>query len=237
MAYQNAASDRHIPPDADERTMKKIRIDCHLHTKYSPDSISPIEDLADQARRIGLDKLIITDHNTIAGAMILKKRYPDFVIVGEEIQTTCGEILAYFVEEEIPPWLEPEEAFQRLTAQNAFISLSHPYAFSRMGWTEPEMLRYQPYLDAIETANGRNTPRLNQKAADFANAHGLAATAGSDGHAVHELGRMGLELPDFHTADEMRLAVREATVFGDESSLLVRFYSRKAVLLKKLHLK
>jgi len=237
MADQDTAADRHIPPDIDERTMKTIRIDCHLHTEYSPDSISPIEDLADQARRIGLDKLIITDHNTIAGAMILKKRYPDFVIVGEEIQTTCGEILAYFVEEEIPPWLEPEEAFQRLTAQNAFISLSHPYAFSRMGWTETEMLRYQPYLDAIEAANGRNTPKLNQKAADFAKAHALAVTAGSDGHAVRELGKMGLELPEFNTVDEMRLAVREATVFGTESSLLVRYYSRKAVLLKKMHLK
>ncbi len=217
--------------------MKTIRIDCHLHTEYSPDSISPIEDLIDQARKIGLGKLIITDHNTIAGAVILQKRYPDFVIVGEEIQTTCGEILAYFVKEEIPPYLEPEEAFQRLKAQNALISLSHPYAFSRMGWSEAEMLRYQPYLDAIETANGRNTSKMNQKAADFANALGLAVTAGSDGHAVHELGKMGLELPDFHTADEMRLAIREAIVFGVESSLLVRYYSRKAVLLKKLHLK
>ncbi|MHC1773600.1 MAG: PHP domain-containing protein [Flexilinea sp.] len=210
-----------------------MRIDCHLHSEYSPDSLSGLEELLSRAKEIGLGKLIITDHNTIAGAVKLQQSYPESVIVGEEIQTTGGEILALFVREEIPAYLEPLEAFRRLRDQDAFISLSHPYAFSRMGWKEEEMLRYKPFLDAIETANGRNTPGMNHKASEFAKANGLAGTAGSDGHAVRELGRIGLELPEFTTANELRMAVREAKIFGKESSLFVRYYSRKAVLVKE----
>jgi len=210
-----------------------MKIDCHLHSEYSPDSISNLEELLSRAKSIGLGKLIITDHNTISGAVKLQRSYPDYVIVGEEIQTTAGEILAFFVRKEIPAHLEPLEAFKRLRDQNAFISLSHPYAYSRMGWKEEEMLWYKPYLDAIEIANGRNTRGLNDKAVEFARMNGLAGTAGSDGHAIKELGRIGLELPDFNTADEMRVAIQEANVFGSESSLFIRYYSRKAVLVKK----
>ncbi len=209
-----------------------MKIDCHLHSEYSPDSISNLEELLSRAKSIGLGKLIITDHNTISGAVKLQGSYPDYVIVGEEIQTTAGEILAFFVQKEIPAHLEPLEAFKRLRDQNAFISLSHPYAYSRMGWKEEECC-VQTYLDAIEIANGRNTRGLNDKAVEFARMNRLAGTAGSDGHAIKELGRIGLELPDFNTADEMRVAIREANVFGSESSLFIRYYSRKAVLVKK----
>ena len=212
-----------------------IKIDCHLHTEYSMDSLSPIGELYDRARKLGLGKLIVTDHNTIAGAVRLKEKYPDYVIVGEEIKTTQGEILALFVKEEVPKNLEPLEAFQRLKEQNAFISLAHPYAFKRYGWTEEEMRTYLPYLDAIEIGNARNTRFLNRKAVVFAAKQGLMGTAGSDGHSVQELGQMGLELPDFNTADELRAAIRKAKVFGKESSLLVRYYSRKAVFMKKIH--
>ena len=103
------------------------------------------------------------------------------------------------------------------------------------------MEEYLPWLDAIEIANARNLPEMNRSAARFAADHGLCGTAGSDSHGVPELGAMGLELPDFRTADELREAVRSAKVFGKESPLGVRFYSRGAALLKtldrKLHIR
>jgi predicted metal-dependent phosphoesterase TrpH len=52
---------------------------------------------------------------------------PGQVIVGEEIQTSQGEILAYFLSEEIPAGLEPEEVMRRLRAQKRFISVAHPF--------------------------------------------------------------------------------------------------------------
>ena len=98
-----------------------IKADFHLHTEYSPDSIAKLEDLYQKAQKIGLGKLIITDHNTIAGAVKIQRKYPDFVVIGEEILTTSGEILAYFVQEEIPKarTCRSAEAAQR---SGAFIS-------------------------------------------------------------------------------------------------------------------
>ena len=211
-----------------------IKVDFHVHSIASKDSLTKGEDLYQRSKQLGLGKLIITDHNTIAEAVRLQKAHPDDVIVGEEILTTRGEILAIFVSEEIPKGIEPLEAFKRLRDQGAFISLSHPYALKRHGWTEEEMEEYLPWLDAIETANARNLKEMNRSAADFAAAHHLHGTAGSDAHGLRELGRMGLSLPDFHTADELREAIASAEIFGKESPLWYRYYSRKAVFLKAL---
>ena len=211
-----------------------IKADFHVHSIASPDSLADGEKLYERSRALGLGKLIITDHNTIAGALALQKAHPEDVIVGEEILTAKGEILAFFVREELPKGIEPLEAFQRLKEQGAFISLSHPYAMARHGWTEAEMEEYLPYLDAIEAYNARNLPKMNRAAARVAEDHGLCFTAGSDAHGIPELGAMGLELPDFHTAEELRTALRSARVFGKESPLRVRLYSRGAVLWKAL---
>ena len=105
------------------------------------------------------------------------------MIVGEEILTTGGEILAFFVKEELPKGLKPLDALNRLKEQDAFISLSHPYAMNRHGWTSAEMEGYLPFLDAIETCNARNPHRKNQLAERFAKEHGLCFTAGADAHA------------------------------------------------------
>ena len=211
-----------------------IKVDFHVHSIASPDSLSDGERLYKRAKELGLGKLILTDHNTISGALDLQKSHPDDVIIGEEILTTKGEILAFFVREELPKGIEPLEAFQRLKEQGAFISLAHPYAMARHGWTEADMEEYLPYLDAIETNNARNLPKVNRAAVRFAEDHRLCFTAGSDAHGISELGAMGLELPDFHTPEELRIAVRSARVFGKESPLRVRCYSRMAVLRKAI---
>ena len=214
-----------------------IKADFHLHTEYSPDSIAKLEDLYQKAQKIGLGKLIITDHNTIAGAVKIQRKYPDFVVIGEEILTTSGEILAYFVQEEIPEGLEPIEALKRLKDQGAFISLAHPYAFKRNGWQPEEMIALFPWIDAIETRNGRNPKHLNLPAIQFAAEHGLPGTAGSDSHSLREFGKIGLKLPDFSDAESLRKAIRDAVPFGEEAPAYVHLYSRYAVLNKKLRKK
>ena len=211
-----------------------IKVDFHVHSIASWDSLSKGEDLYQRAKEIGLGKLIFTDHNSIAEGVRLQKMYPDFVIVGEEILTTKAEILALFVKDEIPKDIEPLEVFKRLRDQGAFISLSHPYAPMRFRWTEEEMEKYLPYLDAIEIANARNLPSMNRAAMKFAADHDLCGTAGSDAHGVSELGEMGLELPDFQTVNGLRSSIKSAKVFGKESSFWVRKYSRGAVFRKAL---
>ncbi len=112
-----------------------INLEFHCHTCASQDSLTTPEELVAACRRKGIDRVVVTDHNTIAGARSAQALDPELVIVGEEIMTTRGEILAAFVREEVPRGLSPQEAIQRLKDQGAFISVSHPFdSFRSGGW-------------------------------------------------------------------------------------------------------
>ncbi len=213
------------------------RTDFHTHTIYSPDSLTQPEKLVATARRRGIDRLIVTDHNRIEGALRCKELDPERVIVGEEIMTTQGELLAAFVREEVPAGLPPLEAIARLRAQNAFISVSHPFDRHRKGhWKDADLLAILPHVDAIETFNARCMfPWHNWRAADFAQAHGIPGTCGSDAHAAFEVGRGTLLLPPFEDATSLKEALKQAvTPPLILSTPLVHFTSRWAVWMKQL---
>lgn len=180
--------------------------------------------------------MIVTDHNTIRGALEAYQIEPTRVIIGEEIMTTQGEILAAFVQEEIPAGLEPEEVIDRLRQQQAFISISHPFDLLRAGhWETADLVRILPSIDAIETFNARCMhAKYNQQAQEFARQHQLADTVGSDAHVAFELGRACLDLPDFQTARDLRAVIRSGTAQVRLSSPLVHLTSRYAVWQKRL---
>jgi predicted metal-dependent phosphoesterase TrpH len=164
----------------------------------------------DACRRKGIDRVIITDHNTIKGAQAAQALDPQLVIVGEEIMTTQGEILAAFVREEIPKGLSPTVTIRRLKDQGAFISVSHPFDEWRAGgWQEADLLEILPHVDAIEVYNSRcMLPRFNRAARQFAERHNIAGTVGSDAHAAFELGRSLMLLQAFEGPVEMRKVIR-----------------------------
>src|SRR5574341_256822 len=133
-----------------------LRVEFHCHTIYSRDSLTRPEGLLAACRRKGIDRVVITDHNTIAGALLCQQIDPQRFIVGEEILTQAGELLAAYVQEEVPPGLEPKEAIRRLRDQGAFISVSHPFDTMRKGhWSLELLLEIAPLVDAIETFNAR----------------------------------------------------------------------------------
>lgn len=218
-------------------TNKTIRVELHLHTVYSKDSLLPLERMIERARELGLDRVAVTDHNEIEGALAAQKLAPDLIIVGEEIQTTIGEILGYFMTEKIPAGLPPEEVLRRLKDQGAVISVAHP--FDRRGsklWQREDLVQIAKHLDAVEVFNARClTMELNDKAKAFANEFGLAGAAGSDAHSAYEIGAATLELPEFDTAEAFRAALKSAEVRGRLSSPHVRLISRHASMSKKRH--
>ena len=213
------------------------RIDFHIHTRYSPDSLTTLEAALRAARARGLARLVVTDHNTIAGALEARRLAPDFVIVGEEVMTTEGELLAYFLEESVPAGLPPEEAIARLRAQGAFVAAAHPFDLRRKGhWSLAALERIAPWLDAVEGFNARCfSARANREAARFAAAHGLLVVAGSDAHTAAEIGRAGVVLPPFPpTADGLRAALRESRFEGTISPPWVTLASRYAKWRKRV---
>ncbi len=211
-----------------------LKVEFHCHTRYSKDSLTSPELLVKACHQKGIDRVVITDHNTITGAHAAQKLDPELVIVGEEIKTTQGEILAVYVKEEIPAGLSPQETIRILKEQGAFISVSHPFDIYRGGhWKVDELLEILPYVDAIEVFNSRCwSPEFNRQAQAFAKQHDIPGTVGSDAHAPLELGRSVLFLEQFQGPDELRSVIRRGTPKVHWSWPWVHLISRYAVIRK-----
>ena len=215
--------------------MQKWKIELHCHTAASPDSFVKVKDLIKIARKRGLDRLVITDHNTIAGALYAKTLDPELIIVGEEILTTRGELLAFFVKEEIPKGLKPLEAIKHLRDQNAFISVSHPFDRLRHGWELVDLIEITPLVDAIEIFNARSfISTINEEAKEYARANNLKGTIGSDAHTLVEVGRATQLVPPFTDSESMKQSFLEPEYLKKSSSPLIRISSTSAKIAKKL---
>lgn len=191
-----------------------LRTEFHCHTIFSKDSLTKPLRLVETCKRKGIDRVVVTDHNSIEGALRCKEIDPERVIIGEEIMTTQGELLVAFISEEIPAGLPPMEVITRLREQGAFVSVSHPFDTHRSGhWDENDLLKILPHVDAIETFNSRcMLPRFNFRAQEFAIEHGVLGTFGSDAHAAFELGRGNLLLPPYDDAVSLKDALMKAVV-------------------------
>lgn len=207
-----------------------LTVEFHCHTNTSKDSLTRPADLIRAARKKGIDRLVITDHNSTQGAVAAQSLDPGLVIVGEEIMTTKGEILAAYVIEEIPPNLSPAETIKRLKEQGAFISVSHPFDRLRKGgWDENDLLEIIADVDAIEIFNARcMNPMFNVQAKAFAEKHNLAGTVGSDAHAAFEVGTSVLLLDQFEGAEGMRKVIKQAKFKTKLSRWWVHLFSRYA---------
>lgn len=213
-----------------------IKVDFHCHSHFSRDSLTRPEALAAWRQRKHLDRIVVSDHNSIQGALIARDCDPQGVIVGEEVMTSRGELLAVFVQQVVPAHLSPHETIRRLREQGAFISVSHPFDHMRKGsWVLDDLLEILPLVDAIEGFNARcMQPGANRQAMQFARQHGAAVTAGSDAHAAFELGAGKLVLPDFRDAEELKISLRQGKVFGRQSPWWVHLISTYAKRVKRV---
>ena len=194
------------------------------------------EHILEACVRRNIDRIAITDHNAINGALEAATLDPERVIIGEEIMTTQGELLGYFMKEFIPPGLTPQETISRLRAQGAFISVAHPFDYIRQGaWKEEALLEILDLVDALEIFNARTwSSNANRRAEELAKQRGLLGTAGSDAHAPLEIGRAVMNLQSFNDAESMRQSLSTATIQARSSSPLVHLFSRYATLRKAL---
>jgi predicted metal-dependent phosphoesterase TrpH len=210
-----------------------LRVEFHCHTYYSDDSLTSPQALLEECQRKQIDRLVVTDHNSTGGALEAQQLDPQRFIVGEEVRTTGGELLAFFVQEAVPRGLAPLEAIERLKAQGAFISVSHPMDRMR-GWQLPALLEILPYIDALETYNSRCMwPGWNKEALRFARQHDIPGTSGSDAHTPEEVGRATMLVEDFKDAEGLRQVIRRAVPHNRFSGWGVHFASSKAKEMKR----
>ena len=213
------------------------KVDLHAHTIYSKDCLTRPEALIAQARARGLDKIAVTEHNNVDGARAAKALAPDLVIVGEEIKTTHGEIIAYFVQERVPKGLSPQETIARLRAQGAVISIPHPLdSLRRSAMGRENVLAVLELVDALEVRNARCVlARDNRAAAALAAQHGKLITAGSDAHTLAEVGQCHVLMPPFEdNAASFLAALAQAQPQGTESPFWPHLASTYAKWRKRL---
>ena len=190
----------------------------------------------------GLTHLAITDHDRIDGALAARDAAPDglTVIVGQEVRTTTGDLIALYVDKAIPPGLVPAEAAARIREQDGIVGLAHPFdrfrnGAGRKGW-ENELDDVIPLLDFVEIWNARLfVGDGNAQAAAFAKSHNLAGVAVSDAHTVMEVGVAYTILEgNIDSADDLRAALSSAQLVTGRGSRLVRLGMPMTKLIQRL---
>jgi predicted metal-dependent phosphoesterase TrpH len=167
-----------------------LAVDLHTHSIASPDGGIALAQYANMLDRGILDVVAITDHNTIAFALQAQARFGEAIIVGEEIQTTEGEIIGLYLTQAVAPLQPPEKTIEAIRSQGGLVYIPHPFETIRKGVSMETLGRIAQDVDIIEVYNGRVMQKATRTLAlDWAATHSVAAVASSDAHGARGWGR------------------------------------------------
>src|SRR3979409_983730 len=115
------------------------RADLHMHTTCSDGWPTPHELVDHAARRARLSVIAVTDHAPIEGALRAReyaaKRTRFQVIVGEEVSSRDGHIVALFLERRVRPGMSAAATVHAIHDQGGLAIAAHP--FWRTEWQGP----------------------------------------------------------------------------------------------------
>src|SRR5690348_2231807 len=161
-----------------------LRVDLHLHSHFSHDGKSSLQQLIERARQCGLDRIALTDHNTVEGALSLTRIAPELAIAGEEAKTLEGEVIGLFITGRVPPFLPPEDALDLIHDMGGLTYVPHPLDRNRSHFREDRIVELADRIDIIETYNPWCEAAANQAAARLAGGLGKVTATGSDAHSA-----------------------------------------------------
>src|SRR5262245_36892079 len=185
--------------------MKWQRADLHLHTTCSDGKPTP-EELAQRLARTRLAGAAVTDHDAIEGALRVEEALagtgPE-IVIGSEVSTRDGHVLALFVIRDIVPAMSAEATIDAIHEQGGLAVAAHPYSLAegvgdlaaRLPFDGVEVLNGSPFM---EMSNARAAARLARTSA--------ALTGGSDAHVASAAGQVHTLFPGGGAA-ELRAAL------------------------------
>ena len=191
-----------------------MKFDLHLHTtRHSPDSDMDPYVMLRQAEEIGLDGVVITEHDwlwTEDELRELRARQPNLVVLaGVEVSAREGHFLAYGVSDPfaLPRGIGVAELCREVHGQGGAVVAAHPFR-----WGQPflDILREErPDLDGLEMMSSNMDDDCRRRTAEVRAAHGFAGLGNSDAHHEDTLGFCYTEFPPgIATVQDLVRAIR-----------------------------
>lgn len=227
------------------------KADMHLHTLYS-DGTASVQQLLDHVeQRTDLDVIAVTDHERIDGAQRAREihaagDYSFELVVGEEITTRRGHVVALFLTERVPALRPLPETLERIHDQGGIAIAAHPLApltpsLGRRSLMAARDAEPRHRLDAIELMNPSAAGRARRRTRDRLNEEvlGLAAVGNSDAHVLEGVGTAwtwfaGSTAADYRAAIEARTTRPDGAFWSNRHNLDVY---RRQLVAKARHLR
>lgn len=220
---------------------RRFFADLHTHSNASFDSLAAPASLARTAAQRGLTHLAITDHERIDGALaaraaVAELGLPLTIIVGEEIRTADGDLVALFLERPVTPGQPALQTIAAIREQGGLVGIPHPYdRFRGSLLRDARLERIVPEVDWIETHNARvAVGNGNVRAAELAHEAGKPGIGVSDAHSAFEVGVAYTAFErDPSTPGGLLAALASAEVVGGRASLYARLLTPLAKVIQR----
>jgi predicted metal-dependent phosphoesterase TrpH len=204
---------------------RRGRADLHIHSAVG-DGLATVAQILDYVEhQTELDLIAITDHDDIRGALEARElaagRRRFEVIVGTEITTRQGHLLAYDVGRRYPMLRSLRDSIAAVHDDGGFVVVPHPLSFLTTSAGRGPLCRAvdcddpRQRPDAIELFNPSFAGQVRHRQAIELNRRlGLAETGGSDAHHLGLIGTAWTSFPG-RTGQDFRAAIGARTTAAE----------------------
>jgi len=157
------------------------------------------DELIERAKSVGLDGVCITEHNQIWSVEVLEnlgRKHSFLVLGGVEVDTDCGHILVFGLHRSVLNVYRIEELRELVNGAGGVMIAAHPFRYIMPERSNPassveaaSRLRAFQFVDAIEVYGGMSSMTEGDLAARVSDHLKLRAVAGSDAHAILQVGQ------------------------------------------------